>query len=76
MNNVIEHAGASSIGITVDDRGGHLHLTVRDDGVGGADAGGPGLTGIVTRVTAAGGDLRLSSPPGGPTTIDVEIPCG
>ena len=48
----------------------------RDDGVGGADASrGSGLQGLRERVDGLGGNLRVISPPGGPTTISVELPC-
>jgi signal transduction histidine kinase len=51
-------------------------LEVRDDGRGGADpATGSGLTGLADRVAVAGGRMLLSSPPGGPTVLRVEIPC-
>jgi signal transduction histidine kinase len=53
-----------------------MTLTVRDDGVGGADtASGTGLTGLADRVAAVGGIMMLSSPHGGPTILRVEIPC-
>ncbi|MYS74078.1 sensor histidine kinase, partial [Streptomyces sp. SID5926] len=49
---------------------------VRDDGRGGADvAAGSGLTGLADRVSVLDGRLSLSSPPGGPTLLSVEIPC-
>jgi signal transduction histidine kinase len=51
-------------------------LEIRDDGRGGADPGrGSGLTGLADRVTVAGGRVLLSSPPGGPTVLRVEVPC-
>ncbi|NEC51105.1 sensor histidine kinase, partial [Actinospica acidiphila] len=57
--------------------GGLLHVEVRDDGHGGADEhGGTGLTGIRRRVEAHDGTLELASPPGGPTTLKVTLPCG
>jgi signal transduction histidine kinase len=53
-----------------------LVLEIRDDGVGGADPdAGTGLTGLADRVAVLNGRLSLSSPPGGPTLIRVEIPC-
>jgi signal transduction histidine kinase len=52
-------------------------VEVHDDGVGGADPdAGTGLRGLRDRVTALGGTMRLVSPPGGPTTLMVEVPCG
>jgi signal transduction histidine kinase len=52
-------------------------IEVRDDGHGGADASrGTGLLGLRDRVTAIGGWMQVVSPPGGPTTLFVEVPCG
>ena len=52
-----------------------LRLQVRDDGVGGADPStGSGLRGLRDRVDALDGHLELDSPPGGGTTVTVEIP--
>jgi signal transduction histidine kinase len=48
---------------------------VRDDGVGGADpATGTGLRGLRDRVDALDGELAVESPPGGGTTVTVEVP--
>jgi len=48
---------------------------VADDGVGGADIGaGSGLTGLSDRVGAFAGRFDVDSPPGGGTTISVELP--
>ncbi|WP_017613475.1 sensor histidine kinase [Nocardiopsis salina] len=53
-----------------------LTLEVSDDGPGGADARrGSGLTGMSDRVAVMGGTMELSSPPGGPTRVRVELPC-
>ncbi len=52
-----------------------LRLRVCDDGLGGADpAGGTGLAGLERRVGTVDGRLSVSSPPGGPTEITVELP--
>jgi signal transduction histidine kinase len=49
---------------------------VGDDGQGGADpAGGTGLRGIERRLAAFDGTMALSSPPGGPTIVTMELPC-
>ncbi|MCW2729671.1 MAG: two-component system sensor kinase, partial [Mycobacterium sp.] len=54
-----------------------LHLSVRDDGIGGADsANGSGLTGLIDRVEALGGKMAVSSQPGSGTSLLVEIPVG
>ncbi|KAA9153424.1 sensor histidine kinase [Microbacterium lushaniae] len=75
VTNVVKHAAAHSIGITVQQEAGRLTMTVRDDGVGGADPAGQGIAGITSRVTALAGTFDLDSPVGGPTVIRVEIPC-
>ncbi len=50
-------------------------MQVRDDGVGGADpTTGTGLRGLRDRVDALDGDLDVDSPPGGGTTVTVEVP--
>ncbi|WP_432184474.1 sensor domain-containing protein [Streptomyces tendae] len=77
LTNIAKHSGAARASVTVRARGGRLRLLVEDDGRGGADEdGGSGLTGIRRRVAALDGTVRLSSPPGGPTTLDVDLPCG
>ena len=53
----------------------YLRLEVRDNGIGGADLStGSGLRGLRDRVDALDGHLELDSPPGGGTTVTVEIP--
>jgi signal transduction histidine kinase len=53
---------------------GVLTLSVRDDGVGGADPYGSGLTGLRERAEALGGTLTLTSPPGRGTSVEVRLP--
>ncbi|MEV8503882.1 sensor domain-containing protein [Actinoplanes sp. NPDC051475] len=77
LTNVAKHSGAAHAVVTVRGRDDLLSLTVTDDGHGGADEeAGSGLTGIRRRVGALDGTLTLTSPPGGPTTLRVELPCG
>ncbi|MFF5161333.1 sensor domain-containing protein [Streptomyces sp. NPDC000348] len=77
LTNIAKHSGASGAAVTVRARGGRLHLRIEDDGRGGADeGGGSGLTGIRRRVAAQDGTLRVTSPAGGPTVLDVDLPCG
>ncbi|MFF5145327.1 sensor histidine kinase [Streptomyces sp. NPDC013157] len=76
LANVDRHSGAGRCEVTGGHRDGRLHLEVRDDGRGGAAAGaGSGLTGLADRVSVLDGRLSLSSPPGGPTLLRVELPC-
>jgi signal transduction histidine kinase len=57
-------------------RGDRLAIEVADDGIGGAVASPTGgLAGLDDRVRAVGGWLQVLSPPGGPTTVLVELPC-
>ncbi|KOX00851.1 histidine kinase [Streptomyces sp. NRRL B-1140] len=76
LANVGRHSGADRAEISGEHRDGRLLLRIRDDGRGGARAGqGSGLTGLADRVSVLDGRLSLSSPPGGPTLLRVEIPC-
>jgi signal transduction histidine kinase len=75
LANAVKHSSASRIEITVTERAGALLLDVADDGSGGADpAGGGGLAGLAQRVRTVDGRLTISSPPGGPTRVSVELP--
>ncbi len=77
LTNVARHSGASSVRVTARRRADRLFVTVTDDGHGGAvEGGGSGLAGMRRRVEAHDGVLTLDSPPGGPTTLEVELPCG
>jgi signal transduction histidine kinase len=51
-------------------------VRIEDDGVGGADPTGDGLSGLARRVAALDGRFRVQSPPGGPTVVVAELPCG
>ena len=74
--NVSKHAQASQAWIDIRQHGRMLTITVTDDGHGGADPrNGTGLRGIERRLAAFDGVLAISSPPGGPTTVTMEIPC-
>ncbi|GII78893.1 histidine kinase [Sphaerisporangium rufum] len=76
LTNVTRHAAATRAGLRVERAGDVLTIEVTDDGRGGADpAAGTGITGIHRRVAALDGSVRLDSPPGGPTTLTVRIPC-
>ena len=77
ITNIAKHSGATQCRVTVLERpGGMLWARIEDDGHGGARrVAGGGIDGISGRIAAAGGVLTLSSPVGGPTTIDVSLPC-
>ena len=77
LTNVARHSGARSATVTVRSDGDRLRLRVTDDGKGGADeAAGTGLAGMRHRVEAYDGVFSLRSPVGGPTTCEVDLPCG
>jgi signal transduction histidine kinase len=76
LANVAKHARASQVWIDLRHTEGTLRIGVTDDGRGGADpAGGTGLRGIERRIAAFDGVLAVSSPPGGPTAVTLELPC-
>ena len=75
LTNATKHARASKVQITVEADHRRLVLSVRDDGVGGADPSrGSGLIGLNDRVTALGGSLAVHSEPGAGTVLTAEIP--
>jgi signal transduction histidine kinase len=76
LTNVAKHSGATSARVTARHDGNVLTIQISDNGRGGADPErGTGLTGLADRVAVAGGRMLLSSPPGGPTDVRVEVPC-
>ncbi|WUH98072.1 histidine kinase [Spirillospora sp. NBC_00431] len=76
LTNVTKHAAATRAAVRVERAGDTLSIEVTDDGRGGADeARGTGITGMRRRAAAMDGTVRLDSPPGGPTTLTVRIPC-
>jgi signal transduction histidine kinase len=75
LANVAKHAGAAEVHVSAATHDGALHVTVADDGRGGADpAGGSGLLGLRDRVAALDGALHVVSPPGGGTTVRAALP--
>jgi signal transduction histidine kinase len=76
LTNIAKHSGATSAAVTARQHHGVLTIEISDNGHGGADPGrGTGLTGLADRVAVTGGRMLLSSPPGGPTFLRVELPC-
>jgi signal transduction histidine kinase len=84
LTNVTKHSAAGHVELQLERRGAELYLAVTDDGIGGARVSeqsdllgrGTGLHGMLHRVQAIDGHLELQSPIGGPTTVEVILPCG
>jgi len=75
LTNAAKHAQASTIHVGVDAADQVLLLSVKDDGIGGADpTRGTGLIGVRDRVEAIGGTISMQSPQRAGTRIDIEIP--
>jgi len=76
LTNAAKHSRASACRVVVRSRDAALWARVEDDGMGGAQVQpGGGLDGITNRILAAGGTFRLDSPVGGPTSLEVTVPC-
>jgi signal transduction histidine kinase len=76
LTNIAKHANAHHVTVKAVASNGAIQIEVTDDGVGGADCDdGSGIRGIADRVAAAGGTMRLHSPPGVGTRFEVELPC-
>ena len=76
LTNVAKHARASLAEVSVIQAASLLTLVISDNGIGGADPAGQGLSGLAARVAGVDGQLRVTSPAGGPTSITVVLPCG
>jgi signal transduction histidine kinase len=74
LANVAKHAQAGIVEVVIEANRNVLSLSVRDDGVGGADPNSPGLAGLRERAEALGGTLELASPPGRGTTVRARLP--
>ncbi|MFI0357109.1 sensor domain-containing protein [Actinomadura sp. 9N407] len=76
LTNTAKHSGAQRVWVDLGHRGDMIQVSVTDDGQGGATLeGGTGLRGIERRIGTFDGVLALSSPPGGPTIVTMEVPC-
>lgn len=75
VTNAAKHAAASHAEVRLSQHDGALRVRVEDDGHGGADPAGGGLLGLARRVAALDGELRVSSPAGGPTVLTAVLPC-
>jgi signal transduction histidine kinase len=82
LTNVVKHAGATTVDISVREGGGGIDVRVADDGAGlaatgpSASGGGFGLVGMRERVELAGGELRLEARDGGGTVVRARLPAG
>lgn len=75
LTNASKHANATAVMVTIEADADVLRVTVRDNGVGGADfTHGTGLIGLKDRVEALNGHILLDSDPGAGTKLSVEIP--
>jgi signal transduction histidine kinase len=76
LANAVKHADGNGADVTIVVGRRRMIVVVADDGKGGADPRGSGLTGLRHRVEALDGKLEVMSPPGRGTTIRAELPCG
>jgi signal transduction histidine kinase len=76
LANAGKHSRAKRVDVRILRDDDVLTAEVSDDGVGGADPNGSGLSGLRRRIEALDGMLRVASPPGGPTVVRAEMPCG
>ena len=75
LTNVAKHAHASEVQLAAKSEEADIHLSIRDNGIGGVDVGkGSGLVGLIDRVEALGGQISLTSHLGDGTSLDVRIP--
>jgi signal transduction histidine kinase len=75
LTNTAKHSQASAARVSAQLRADALHLSIRDDGVGGADpARGSGLVGLTDRVQALGGTIIVDSPQGQGTALEIDLP--
>jgi signal transduction histidine kinase len=76
LTNATKHAGGRQVWVDLKHVDGVLHMTVADDGTGGADPSrGTGLRGVERRLGTFDGTIFVSSPVGGPTVVTMEVPC-
>ncbi|GAA3012163.1 sensor histidine kinase [Streptosporangium longisporum] len=76
ISNAAKHAAATGVLVVLDEDGHAVTVEISDDGQGGADPAGSGLSGLERRVLALDGTFAVHSPPGGPTMITAVLPLG
>jgi signal transduction histidine kinase len=77
LTNVLKHAGAGRVTVSLNQIGDHIHLRVTDDGKGFVPArkhNGIGIANMITRAESLGGSLTLRSAPGKGCELVVNIP--
>jgi signal transduction histidine kinase len=80
LNNVVKHAEASRVAVTLEVAQAGLRMVVEDDGKGMSATRDPaappsfGLQGITERLALLGGTLEIESAPGGGTTLLMQVP--
>ncbi|MFF5260308.1 sensor histidine kinase [Actinomadura viridis] len=76
LANIAKHSAATRAWIQIEHSRDRLQMIIGDDGAGGADpAAGGGMRGIERRLAAFDGTMAVTSPPGGPTIVTMELPC-
>ncbi|HWC21492.1 MAG TPA: sensor domain-containing protein [Flexivirga sp.] len=75
LANMGKHARATAGWVRMAPRAGLLYVEIGDNGVGGADPRGSGIQGVAGRLAVFDGTMVVSSPPGGPTIVTMEVPC-
>ncbi|MEU6846579.1 sensor histidine kinase [Streptomyces sp. NPDC046716] len=76
LTNIARHSGATCAQVYGRYHSDQLLLNITDNGRGGADpAKGTGMTGLADRIAALDGRIEVLSPVGGPTLLQVEVPC-
>lgn len=75
VTNAVKYAKATRVAVTIEQDLDDLVILVEDDGVGGADPQGHGLTGVRDRLASVDGILTVESPTGAGTTLTIAIPC-
>jgi len=75
LTNTAKHSRASQVNVCAEAKDGNLYLSIRDDGIGGAEfAKGSGLIGLKDRAEALRGRMRIESPAGNGTSLHISIP--
>ena len=75
LTNVVRHASASRVGLSLRRHHGGVRLTIADDGIGfGSASSGTGLRGMRERALLLGAVFRVDAPPRGGTRVTLEVP--